>query len=132
MIEYYDVSGCYVLRPWSYAIWEAIQNYFDSEIKKIGVKNCYFPMFVSKSALEKEKTHISDFSPEVLNSFVSKIRSILMIQVAWVTRAGNEPLAEEIAIRPTSETVMYPSFAKWVQSHRYIFFYLTQSSKNIF
>ncbi|KAK6040366.1 proline--tRNA ligase [Cooperia oncophora] len=102
MIEYYDVSGCYVLRPWSYAIWESIQSWFDSGIKKLGVKNCYFPMFVSNAALEREKTHIADFAPEV----------------AWVTRAGSSDLAEPIAIRPTSETVMYPSYKKWVQSHR--------------
>ncbi|PIO58503.1 putative proline--tRNA ligase [Teladorsagia circumcincta] len=102
MIEYYDVSGCYVLRPWSYAIWESIQAWFDGGIKKLGVKNCYFPMFVSNAALEREKTHIADFAPEV----------------AWVTRAGSSELAEPIAIRPTSETVMYPSYKKWVQSHR--------------
>ncbi|CAL2038117.1 unnamed protein product [Caenorhabditis brenneri] len=102
MIEYYDVSGCYVLRPWSYAVWESIQAWFDSGIKKLGVKNCYFPMFVSNSALEREKTHIADFAPEV----------------AWVTRAGSSDLPEPIAIRPTSETVMYPSYKKWVQSHR--------------
>lgn len=65
MIEYYDVSGCYILRPWSFAIWEAIKDWFDLEIKKLGVMNCYFPIFVSKHALEKEKTHIADFAPEV-------------------------------------------------------------------
>uniref|UniRef100_A0A0K0F769 proline--tRNA ligase n=1 Tax=Strongyloides venezuelensis TaxID=75913 RepID=A0A0K0F769_STRVS len=102
MIEYYDVSGCYVLRPWAYSIWEAIQEFFDREIKKIGVKNCYFPMFVSSAVLEREKNHIADFAPEV----------------AWVTKAGSSDLAEPIAIRPTSETVMYPSYSKWVQSHR--------------
>ncbi|KAM6324331.1 bifunctional glutamate/proline--tRNA ligase [Aegotheles albertisi] len=102
MIEYYDVSGCYVLRPWAHAIWEAIKDFFDAEIKKLGVENCYFPMFVSQAALEKEKSHIADFAPEV----------------AWVTRSGKTDLAEPIAIRPTSETVMYPAYAKWVQSHR--------------
>lgn len=65
MIEYYDVSGCYVLRPWSFAIWESIKEFFDREIKKLGVENCYFPMFVSQAALEKEKSHIEDFAPEV-------------------------------------------------------------------
>lgn len=65
MIEYYDVSGCYIFRPWSYAIWDFIKDWFDGEIKKLGVKNCYFPIFVSKSVLEKEKTHIADFAPEV-------------------------------------------------------------------
>ncbi|XP_070694452.1 bifunctional glutamate/proline--tRNA ligase isoform X2 [Pempheris klunzingeri] len=102
MIEYYDVSGCYVLRPWSYSIWETIKDFFDREIKKLGVENCYFPMFVSQAALEKEKSHIEDFAPEV----------------AWVTRSGKTELAEPIAVRPTSETVMYPAYAKWVQSHR--------------
>ncbi|CAL8404112.1 unnamed protein product [Boreogadus saida] len=102
MIEYYDVSGCYVLRPWSYAIWESIKEFFDAGIKKLGVENCYFPMFVSQAALEKEKSHIEDFAPEV----------------AWVTRSGNTELAEPIAVRPTSETAMYPAYAKWVQSHR--------------
>ncbi|CAN2387448.1 Bifunctional glutamate proline--tRNA ligase [Pristimantis euphronides] len=102
MIEYYDVSGCYVLRPWAFAVWESIKEFFDGEIKKLGVENCYFPMFVSQAALEKEKTHIADFAPEV----------------AWVTRSGKTELAEPIAVRPTSETVMYPAYAKWVQSHR--------------
>ncbi|XP_060034442.1 bifunctional glutamate/proline--tRNA ligase isoform X2 [Erinaceus europaeus] len=102
MIEYYDVSGCYILRPWAYSIWEFIKDFFDAEIKKLGVENCYFPMFVSQGALEKEKTHVADFAPEV----------------AWVTRSGKTELAEPIAVRPTSETVMYPAYAKWVQSHR--------------
>ncbi|XP_069089977.1 bifunctional glutamate/proline--tRNA ligase isoform X3 [Pleurodeles waltl] len=102
LIEYYDVSGCYILRPWAFAIWEAIKNFFDEEIKKLGVENCYFPMFVSQAALEKEKSHIADFAPEV----------------AWVTRSGKTELAEPIAVRPTSETVMYPAYARWVQSHR--------------
>jgi len=102
MLEYYDVSGCYILRPASYAIWEKIQQYFDSRIKSIGVKNAYFPMFVSSRVLEKEKDHIEGFAPEV----------------AWVTKAGSSDLEEPVAIRPTSETVMYPYYAKWIQSHR--------------
>lgn len=102
LLEYYDVSGCYILRPWAFSIWEKIVAFFDEEIKKLGVENCYFPMFVSQTALQKEKDHIADFSPEV----------------AWVTRSGDSELAEPIAIRPTSETIMYPAFAKWIQSHR--------------
>uniref|UniRef100_A0A670I263 Bifunctional glutamate/proline--tRNA ligase n=1 Tax=Podarcis muralis TaxID=64176 RepID=A0A670I263_PODMU len=96
------MHGCYILRPWAFSIWESIKEFFDGEIKKLGVENCYFPMFVSQAALEKEKTHIADFAPEV----------------AWVTRSGKTELAEPIAVRPTSETVMYPAYAKWVQSHR--------------
>jgi len=64
------------------------------------VENVYFPMFVSKKVLEKEKDHIEGFAPEV----------------AWVTRAGDSDLAEPVAIRPTSETIMYPAYAKWIQS----------------
>ena len=102
MLEYYDVSGCYILRPWAYSIWERIQSFFDGEIKKLGVQNCYFPIFVSQAALQREKDHIADFAPEV----------------AWVTKSGESDLAEPIAIRPTSETVMYPAYAKWIQSYR--------------
>ena len=102
MIDYYDVSGCYILKPWSFSMWEHIQHFFDKEIKKIGVQGCYFPMFVSQRALEAEKDHIEGFSPEV----------------AWVTKSGQSELPEPIAVRPTSETIMYPAFAKWIRSHR--------------
>lgn len=100
MIEYYDVSGCYILRPWSFAIWKMIKDYIDKEITALGVQECYFPIFVTRAVLEKEKTHIADFAPEV----------------AWVTKCGESDLAEPIAIRPTSETVMYPAYAKWLRS----------------
>ncbi|KMQ96779.1 bifunctional aminoacyl-trna synthetase [Lasius niger] len=100
MIEYYDVSGCYILRPWSFAIWKIIKEYIDKEITALGVQECYFPMFVTRGVLEKEKAHIADFAPEV----------------AWVTKCGESDLAEPIAIRPTSETVMYPAYAKWLRS----------------
>ncbi|CAK9797250.1 Bifunctional glutamate/proline--tRNA ligase [Anthophora plagiata] len=100
MIEYYDVSGCYILRPWSFAIWKIIKDNIDNEITKLGVQECYFPIFVTRTVLEKEKAHITDFAPEV----------------AWVTKCGESDLAEPIAIRPTSETVMYPAYAKWLKS----------------
>ena len=65
MISYYEVSGCYILRPWSFRIWEEIQKFFDAEIKKMGVEPAYFPMFVTEAALIKEADHIADFAPEV-------------------------------------------------------------------
>lgn len=102
MLDYYNVSGCYILKPWSFSIWEAIQKWFDDKIKALGVQNAYFPMFVSQKVLEREKDHIEGFSPEV----------------AWVTRAGQSDLEEPIAIRPTSETAMYPYYSKWIKSHR--------------
>ncbi|EJD05389.1 prolyl-tRNA synthetase [Fomitiporia mediterranea MF3/22] len=102
MLDYYSVSGCYILKPWSYSIWEVIQEWFNARIKEMGVENAYFPMFVSQKVLEREKDHIEGFSPEV----------------AWVTKAGSSDLEEPIAIRPTSETAMYPYYAKWIKSHR--------------
>ncbi|XP_041992423.1 proline--tRNA ligase, cytoplasmic-like [Salvia splendens] len=102
MIEYYDISGCYILRPWAMSIWEIMHNFFDAEIKKMNIKNCYFPLFVSSTVLQKEKDHIEGFAPEV----------------AWVTKSGESELEVPIAIRPTSETVMYPYFSKWIRGHR--------------
>ena len=102
LIDEYDISGCFILRPYSYAIWERIQGWFDAEIKKLGVVNAYFPCFVTEAALCKEEDHIEGFAPEV----------------AWVTQYGSSDLAKRIAIRPTSETIMYPAYAKWIRSHR--------------
>ncbi|DBA03030.1 TPA: hypothetical protein N0F65_003218 [Lagenidium giganteum] len=102
MIDYYDISGCYILRPYSYEIWERVQGFLDSRFKSIGVKNCYFPIFVSQEKLQKEKDHLEGFAPEV----------------AWVTKSGSSDLREPIAIRPTSETIMYPAFKNWIRSHR--------------
>ena len=61
LIEYHDVSGCYILRPTAYFIWEQVQQFFDAKIKELGVRNAYFPVFVSKKALETEKSHIEGF-----------------------------------------------------------------------
>jgi hypothetical protein len=102
LIEYYDISGCYILRPWAYSIWEIIQRYFDDKIKTLGVENTYFPLFVSQKNLCAEEDHIEDFAPEV----------------AWVTRSGQSELEQPIAVRATSETIMYPVFADWIHSHR--------------
>lgn len=64
-LDYYNISGCYIMRPWSYRIWEEIQKFLDEKIKASGVEPCYFPIFVSQRALETETKHLEDFSPEV-------------------------------------------------------------------
>lgn len=102
MMDYSDISGCYIIRPWAFKIWKCIQEFFTREIEELGVEEAYFPLFISQSALQREKDHVEGFAPEV----------------AWVTRAGQTDLPEPIAVRPTSETVMYPAYAKWIQSHR--------------
>ncbi|KAL6135557.1 hypothetical protein ACLB2K_067784 [Fragaria x ananassa] len=100
MIEYHDISGCYILRPWTMAIWETMQAFFDAEIKKMQVKNCYFPLFASLTVLDKDKDHIEES------------------EVAWVTKSGESKLQVPIAIRPRSETIMYPSYSKWIRGHQ--------------
>ncbi len=102
MMDYHDISGCYILRPWSFSIWKDIQNYLGKGINDMGVEDAYFPLFISQSALIREKDHVEGFAPEV----------------AWVTKSGQTDLAEPIAVRPTSETIMYPAYARWIQSHR--------------
>jgi len=102
LIEQYPVKGCFILRPWAFKIWELIQQWFDGEIKKMGVQNCYFPMFIPNSYLKKESHHLEDFAPEI----------------AMVTKCGDKDIEEPLAIRPTSETAMYAAFSTWVQSHR--------------
>eukprot|EP01025_Chloroclados_australasicus_P066364 TRINITY_DN9135_c0_g1_i2.p1 TRINITY_DN9135_c0_g1~~TRINITY_DN9135_c0_g1_i2.p1 ORF type:complete len:737 (+),score=106.99 TRINITY_DN9135_c0_g1_i2:128-2338(+) len=102
LISYYNVSGCYILRPYAFAMWEKVQTWFDTKIKQLGVQNAYFPLFVTKDVLETEKDHVEGFSAEV----------------AWVTKSGGSDMEVPIAIRPTSETVMYPYYAQWIRSHR--------------
>jgi prolyl-tRNA synthetase len=100
LIDYTAVSGFIVYRPRSYAIWEMIQSVVDKKLKKMGIKNAYFPLLIPEKFLKKEAKHVEGFSPEV----------------AWVTHTGSSKLDERLAIRPTSETIMYPSYAKWIRS----------------
>lgn len=102
LVEYTSVSGCLVLRPYSYEMWEIIRAFLDKEFKALGVKNAYFPLFIPESLLNKEKEHVKGFNPEV----------------AWVTHAGDTKLSEKLAVRPTSETIMYDSYKKWIRSYQ--------------
>ena len=101
-VDYTKVSGCLAFRPDGYFAWEAIQAATDSLFKKEGILNTYFPLLIPKSLLAKEAEHIKGFSPEV----------------AWVTRTGDSELSEHLAVRPTSETIMYDSISGWVRSWR--------------
>ena len=96
------VKGCIVFKPTGYAIWEAIQRGLDNRIKATGHVNAYFPLLIPKSFLMKEAEHVEGFAPEV----------------AEVTRAGGEDLAEPYVIRPTSETIIGYFYSKWVRSYR--------------
>ncbi len=102
LAEYSPVKGCMIIKPYGYSIWENIQKSLDEEIKKLDVKNVYFPLFIPESFLQREAEHIKGFSPEV----------------AWVTYGGDKKLQERLAVRPTSETIMYDVFSKWINSYR--------------
>jgi len=102
LADYSPVSGCIIFKPSSYSLWEKIKEVADKRFKKLGIKNVYFPLLIPESLLKKESTHIKGFSPEV----------------AWVTHAGDTKLDERLAIRPTSETIMYEAYARWVRSWR--------------
>src|SRR6266576_723312 len=102
LADYAPVRGCMIIRPYGYAIWENIQQLMDARFKETGVLNAYFPLLIPRSFIEKEAEHIEGFAPEL----------------AWVTRGGGEELEEPLAIRPTSETIVGHSFAKWIQSYR--------------
>jgi prolyl-tRNA synthetase family I len=102
LIEYTDVSGCYILRPRAQYMWDTIRTYMDAKLKERNVQNTSFPLFIPEKLLTKEQEHVEGFTPEV----------------AWVTHAGNTPMNERLAVRPTSETIMYPAYAKWIRSHK--------------
>ncbi len=102
LADYAPVKGCIVFREYSYAIWEKIQKYFDERIKATGHKNAYFPLFIPEKFLKKEAEHFTGFVPEC----------------AWVTIGGESKLNERLAVRPTSEAIIYTMFKKWIRSWR--------------
>lgn len=102
LVDYSDVKGFMVIKPYGYGIWELIQQEMDARFKATGHKNAYFPLLIPEALLQKEAEHVEGFAPEV----------------AWVTQGGNEQLQERLAIRPTSETVICSMYSKWIQSYR--------------
>ncbi len=102
LVDYGPVKGTMVIRPYGYAIWENIQKELDARFKATGHQNAYFPMLIPESLLKKEAEHVEGFAPEV----------------AMVTRAGGQELAEPVVIRPTSETIICEMYSKWINSYR--------------
>lgn len=114
MAEMSGVRGCMVIKPWGWGIWERIQKWLDAEIKATGHENCYFPLFIPLSLLEKEEGHAEGFAKEMAvvthHRLISKDGKLIPDPSAEL----NEPLI----VRPTSETVIGEAFARWVQSYR--------------
>lgn len=102
LAEHSPIKGAMTIKPYGYALWEAIQSILNEKIKQAGVANVYFPLFIPKSFLEKEAHHVAGFAPEV----------------AWVTQGGTKDLEEPLAVRPTSETTIGEAFSRWIQSYR--------------
>jgi prolyl-tRNA synthetase len=102
LADYSPVRGCMVIRPNGYGIWERMQRALDDMFKATGHQNAYFPLFIPESFLKKEAEHVEGFAPET----------------AVVTHGGGKKLEEPLIVRPTSETIIYHMFAKWVQSYR--------------
>jgi prolyl-tRNA synthetase len=102
LVDYAPTKGCMIIKALGFGIWENIKKVMDAEFKKTGVRNYYFPLFIPESTLKKEAEHFEGFTPEV----------------AWVTHGGDTKLSEKLAIRPTSETIMYEVFSKWIRSWR--------------
>lgn len=102
LADYSPVKGCMVIRPNGYAIWEKIQAYLNQMFKETGHVNAYFPLFIPESFMEKEAEHVKGFSPEC----------------AVVTHGGGAPLEENLYVRPTSETIIWSMYKKWIMSYR--------------
>lgn len=102
LADYAPVKGTMVIRPYGYAIWEKVQEIMSGYMKIAGIENAYFPLFIPHSLLEKEKEHVEGFSPEL----------------AIVTIGGGEKLKDPLVVRPTSETIMYEMYKKWIHSWR--------------
>jgi prolyl-tRNA synthetase len=102
LADYSPVKGCMVIRPRGYALWEKMKAGLDGLFKETGHQNAYFPMLIPESFLKKEAEHVKGFSPEL----------------AVVTHAGGEKLEEPLILRPTSETIIWSMYKKWIQSYR--------------
>jgi prolyl-tRNA synthetase len=102
MADYSPVKGCMVIRPLGYAVWEAMQRELDARFRATGHQNAYFPLFIPESFLHREAEHVEGFAPEC----------------AVVTHGGGKKLEEPLVVRPTSETIIYEMYSKWIRSYR--------------
>lgn len=102
LADYSPVKGCMVIRPNGYALWENIQKTLDKMFKDTGHRNAYFPMLIPESFMKKEAEHVEGFAPEC----------------AVVTHGGGKKLEEPLYIRPTSETIIWSMYSKWINSYR--------------
>jgi prolyl-tRNA synthetase len=118
MADYSPVKGCMVIRPHGYALWENMQKVLDAMFKATGHQNAYFPLLIPKSFLAKEAEHVEGFAKECAIVTHTRLKSVMKDGKLEIIPDPESALEEELIIRPTSETIVYSMFAKWVQSYR--------------
>ncbi len=118
MADYSPVRGCMVIRPHGYRIWELMQRALDDMFKATGHKNAYFPLFIPMSFLAKEAEHVEGFAKEVALVTHTRLRATGKEGKDAIAVDPTSALEEPLVVRPTSETIIYAMFAKWIQSYR--------------
>src|ERR1700752_1945028 len=118
MAENAPVRGCMIIRPWGYALWENMQRALDDMFKATGHQNAYFPLFIPQSFLAKEAEHVEGFAKEVSVVPPTRLRATGKAGAEAVEPDPASELEEPLVVRPTSETIIYAMFAKWIQSYR--------------
>ena len=116
LAETSPVRGCMVIKPWGYAIWENIQKELDRRFKATGHKNAYFPLFIPMRYLQKEADHVDGFAKEC--AVVTHYRLKNNPNGSGIIVDEDAKLEEELIVRPTSETIIWDTYKKWVQSYR--------------
>jgi len=118
LADYSPVKGCMVIRPHGYALWENMQAVLDRMFKETGHQNAYFPLFIPKSFLAKEAEHVEGFAKECAIVTHSRLKVAEVDGKRTLIPDPDSKLDEELIVRPTSETIIYAMYAKWVQSYR--------------
>ena len=116
LAEHSDVRGCMIIKPYGYAIWEKIKDQLDTMFKETGHQNAYFPLFIPKSYLSKEADHVEGFAKEC--AVVTHYRLKNAEDGSGVVVDPDAKLEEELIVRPTSETIIWNTYKKWIQSYR--------------
>lgn len=118
LADYSPVKGCMVIRPNGMTLWENMQRVLDRMFKETGHTNAYFPLFIPKSFLAREAEHVEGFAKECAIVTHTRLKSVVVDGKPTVIPDPDSKLEEELIVRPTSETIIYSMFAKWVQSYR--------------
>jgi prolyl-tRNA synthetase len=116
MVDESPIRGCMVIKPWGMGVWELLRDQLDGRFKDMGIENAYFPLFIPQSYLSKEAEHVDGFAKEC--AVVTHHRLHKDPETGNIVPDPSAALAEPLVVRPTSETAIWSTFARWIQSHR--------------